>query len=122
LAFSPTGAGPTLTVATKATLAGIGLCSASVSSSVYDPLKGNNFAAVKIEVDQPLLSISSVSQSYELTWSALATNFTLQGAVNLPPQGTWIAIPNPPVFNGLYTFSLPGTDGYHFFRLINQQP
>jgi uncharacterized repeat protein (TIGR01451 family) len=122
LAYSATGSGPTLTVATKATVAGIGLCSASVSSSVYDPFKGNNFAAVKIEVDQPLLSISSVSQSYELTWSALATNYTLQGAVFLPPQGTWMAIPEPPVVNGQYIFTLPGTNGYQFFRLSSQVP
>jgi uncharacterized delta-60 repeat protein/uncharacterized repeat protein (TIGR01451 family) len=122
LAYSPTGTGPTLTVATRATVAGIGLCNASVSSSVYDPLKGNNFAAVKIEVDQPSLSISLVSQSYELTWSALATNYTLQGAVNLPPPGTWVAIPNPPVVNGQYIYTLPGDNGYHFFRLSTQLP
>jgi hypothetical protein len=88
----------------------------------YDPLKGNNFASVKIEVEQPFLSISSVAQTYELTWSALATNYTLQGATNLPPQGTWIATPQPPVVNGQYTFSLPGTSGCHFFRLSTQLP
>jgi uncharacterized delta-60 repeat protein/uncharacterized repeat protein (TIGR01451 family) len=122
LAFSPTGSGPTLTIATKATIPGIGLCTASASSSVYAPLKGLLFAAIKIDVTQPFLSISSVSHSYEITWSALATNYTLQGATNLPPQGTWIAIPEPPVINGEYTFSLPGTNGYHFFRLSAQLP
>jgi uncharacterized repeat protein (TIGR01451 family) len=122
LAPSANGTGPTLTVATRATTAGIGLCSASVSSAVYDPLKGNNFAAVKIEVDQPLLGISGVSQSYELTWSALATNYTLQGATNLPPQGTWIDLPQPPVVNGQYIFTLPGSTGCRFFRLSTQLP
>jgi hypothetical protein len=122
LAFSVTGTGPTMTVATRTTLAGIGLCSASVTSSVYDPLKGNNFAEIKIEVDQPMLSISGVSPSFELTWSALATNYVLQGATNLPPQGIWVTIPTPPVVNGEYIFSLPGTGGYQFFRLSTQMP
>jgi uncharacterized delta-60 repeat protein/uncharacterized repeat protein (TIGR01451 family) len=122
LAFGTTGTGPTLTVETAATVAGIGLCTASVSSAVYDPLKGNNFASVKIEVDQPMLSISSVSQTYELTWSALATSYWLEGAIELPPLGTWVRLPEPPVINGFYTYTLPGTGGYHFFRLRTQLP
>jgi hypothetical protein len=120
MAYSSSGTGPTLTIATRATTGGIGLCSASVSSSVYDPLKGNNFSSVKIEVDQPMLSISSVSQTYQLTWSALANTYTLEGATELPPLGTWVILPAPPVINGQYTYTLPGTGGYHFFRLINQ--
>jgi uncharacterized repeat protein (TIGR01451 family) len=122
LPFSLTGSGPTLTVAAKAIMAGTNLCSASVSSSIYDPLKGNNFSSVKIEVDQPMLSVSGSAPAYLLTWSALATNYTLEGAVALPPQGTWTPIPAPPVINGQYTFSLPGNNGYHFFRLSTQTP
>jgi uncharacterized repeat protein (TIGR01451 family) len=122
LAYSLTGIGPTMTVAARAVLGGTNLCSVSVGSSVYDPLKGNNFSSVKIIVEQPLLSISGSEQSYLLTWSALATNYTLQGATALPPQGVWTSIPTPPVIGGLYTFALPGTSGYQFFRLISQVP
>jgi uncharacterized repeat protein (TIGR01451 family) len=122
LPFSSTGSGPVLTVATKATAAGIGLCSASVSSTVYDPLKANNYAAVKIEVDQPMLSIVGASQTYQLSWDALATNYSLEGATNLPPQGTWIPISGVTVSNGQYVFELPGTNGCHFFRLRTQVP
>ncbi len=120
LPFSLTGSGPTLTVTAEALTGGTNLASASVSSLIYDPLKGNNFASVKIIVEQPLLSVSGLAPSYLLTWSALATNYVLQGAVALPPQGTWTDIPAPPIINGQYTFSLPGTDGYHFFRLSTQ--
>jgi hypothetical protein len=122
LPFSASGSGPTLTLATKALTAGTNLASASVSSSVYDPLKGNNFSSVKIEVEQPMLTVSGATQSYLLTWSALATNYTLQGATALPPYGTWTDIPAPPVINGLYTFALPGNNGYHFFRLTAPTP
>jgi uncharacterized delta-60 repeat protein/uncharacterized repeat protein (TIGR01451 family) len=116
----------TLTVATKAVLAGTNLCTASTSYGVYDPLKGNSFASIKIEVDpEPLLSISSASQPYELTWSALAANYSLQGAINLPPPNAtnlWINIPVPLGTNGQYTFTLSTTNTYHFFRLSAQLP
>jgi uncharacterized repeat protein (TIGR01451 family) len=120
LPYGPNGTGPSLSITAVADAPGIGLSSASVTSSVYDPLKGNNFASAKIEVEPLYLNISSVSQTYQLTWSSVASNFILQGAVALPPQGTWVDIPNPPIVNGQYTYSLPGTGGYHFFRLIAQ--
>jgi uncharacterized delta-60 repeat protein/uncharacterized repeat protein (TIGR01451 family) len=111
----------TMTVETEALTAGIGLFSVSAESPVYDPLKGNNFASVKIEVDQPMLSISAATQSYQLTWPAQATNYVLQGAANLPPQGTWANLSVPPASGGFYTVPLP-TNGYHFFRLKTQVP
>jgi uncharacterized repeat protein (TIGR01451 family) len=120
LPFSSTGLGATMTVTAEAITGGTNLASASVSSSVYDPLKGNNFSSVKIIVEQPLLSVSGSEPSYQLTWSATATNFVLQGAYALPPQGTWTAIPTPPISNGQYIFTLPGTQGYQFFRLSTQ--
>jgi len=48
----------------------------------------------------------------------------LEGAFDLPPIGTWVPITNPPppVISGQYSFSLPGTTGYHFFRLATQMP
>jgi len=120
LAESVNGSGPTLTVSTTPTAAGTGLCTAFVSSAIFDPLKGNNSSLVKIQVNQPMLSVFSTSGAYQLTWSASATNYTLQGATNLPPPGAaylWNNIPTPPVSNGMYIFTLPGNNGYHFFRL-----
>jgi hypothetical protein len=105
-------------------LAGTGLATASVSSAIYDPTKVNNFASVKTEVDQPAITVSGVSRSYTLTWPASATNYVLEGAFYLPPVGTWVPITNPPppVIDGQYSFSLPGTAGYRFFRLATQMP
>ena len=125
IADLPLGAQQMLTVVATPTVAGIGLCQASSSSGVYEPLKGSDFAAVKIEVNQVMLTVVGSSPPYELTWSAQATNFTLQGAITLPPSGAsalWNNIPAPPVINGLYVFTLPGVNGYHFFRLIATVP
>jgi uncharacterized repeat protein (TIGR01451 family) len=113
----------TLTVVATVRSAQIGLTTASVTSSVYDPTKLNNFASVKTEIDQPAINLTSLSQSYTLTWPASATNYVLEGAVALPPIGQWVPVtPAPSVVNGQYTYTLPGTSGYHFFRLVSQLP
>jgi uncharacterized repeat protein (TIGR01451 family) len=115
--------GVTLTVVVKAMEAETGLSSVTVSSPIYDPYKLNNFASAKIVASQPMLNVSAASQTYSLTWPSSATNYTLEGAVNLPPLGTWIPITSTiPVVAGQYTFGLPGPDGYRFFRLKTQLP
>jgi uncharacterized repeat protein (TIGR01451 family)/uncharacterized delta-60 repeat protein len=117
LIASPGGTGPTLTLVTKPMLAEIGLNQVTVGSSVYDPSKLNNYAAVKIEVDE--FSVVGSGTNYSLTWPAAFTNYVLQGAVVLQQQNTsWTTItPAPPVTNGQYVYTLPGTSGYHFFQL-----
>jgi uncharacterized repeat protein (TIGR01451 family) len=112
----------TITVGTVVTTGGGGTATASVSSSTFDPFKGNNSAQVTINVSQALLSVASGTRPYQLTWSPLATNYTLQGAVNLPPPGASNLWMNIPTSNGQYIFTLPGTNGYHFFRLKSQLP
>jgi uncharacterized repeat protein (TIGR01451 family) len=121
----PNSSAQTLTVATIPTVAGIGLCQASASSGVYEPLKGSAFASVKIEVDQTVLSITNSAQTYELTWSTNAANYTLQGAIQLPPPGAtnqWQNIPNPASSGGFYTFTISATNIYHYFRLSATLP
>jgi uncharacterized repeat protein (TIGR01451 family) len=118
------GSSPSLSIVTEALAAGILTDSVSVSSSVYDPYKLNNFASVKTEVGQTALTLNNVNHAYTLTWEVSASNYVLEGATNLPPLGTWIPITNPapPVVNGQYDFALPGTNGYHFFRLKAEVP
>jgi len=124
LGTEPVNSTTSLTVVARALTGGIGLATATVSSDVYDPTKVNNFASVKTEVDQPAITVSGASQTYSLTWPITATNFVLEGAVDLPPIGTWVPITNPPpsVISGQYNFALPGSTGYHFFRLSTQMP
>jgi len=121
----PNGSNQTLTVATIPTVAGIGLCQASASSGVYEPLKGSEFASVKIEVDQTSLSITNAAQGYQLTWSTNASNYALQGAILLPPPGAtnlWQNIPTPGASGGFYTFTISATNIYHYFRLSATLP
>jgi uncharacterized repeat protein (TIGR01451 family) len=102
------------------------LDSVTVSSPVYDPTKQNNYAAVKTEVEPATISVTSVGGTYMLSWAATVGNTVLQGSKNLPP--IWVPITNssvvPQTINGqLYnTYTLPGSSGYHFFRLMSQLP
>jgi uncharacterized repeat protein (TIGR01451 family) len=102
------------------------LDSVTVSSAVYDPVKLNNFASAKIEVDPETLKVTPLSGgNYQLSFPA-SSNVQLQGSVKLPP--TWITIPNSSlmqqIMNGQTnnTYIVPGTNGYHFFRLVAQVP
>ncbi|HEX3720204.1 MAG TPA: Calx-beta domain-containing protein [Verrucomicrobiae bacterium] len=110
----PVSSTATLTIGASATAAGTGLASASVSSLVYDPTKVNNFVSVKTQVSQPSISVSSVSKIYTLTWSA--NNYWLVAAVNL--GGPWYPVTSP----GQDTYTITGTNNYHFFRLATQVP
>lgn len=109
----------TMTIVTDPLAAGTGLDSVSVSSSVYDPYKLNNYAAVKTVVDQPQITLSGSSGSYSLNWPANATNYVLQGTTSLPAVNGWTDINESsiPISNGDYNYALPGSSGFHFFRL-----
>jgi uncharacterized delta-60 repeat protein/uncharacterized repeat protein (TIGR01451 family) len=101
------------------------LNSVTVSSQVYDPSKLNNYAAVKTQVDPAVISVVQSGNAYTLSWPANGIN-VLQGSVILPP--TWVTIANssvvPQVVAGVTnnTYAIPGTNGYHFFRLMSQLP
>jgi uncharacterized repeat protein (TIGR01451 family)/uncharacterized delta-60 repeat protein len=101
------------------------LDSVTVSSPVYDPAKLNNYASVKTLVVPATINVAGSGTNYSLSWQAAAGNIMLEGAVSL--SGPWVPIANPATMselNGLffYTYILPGTNGYHFFRLKSQLP
>ena len=107
-----------MTVLTEATTAGIGSGTASVSASVYDPLKANNFAVIEVQVEAPSLGIAGAAGSYQLSWSRLATNYVLEEATNLL-QTTWTPVA---LSSGQYIYTVPVTSGSRFFRLRTQVP
>ena len=96
------------------------LDSVTVSSQVYDPAKLNNYAAVKTEVEPAMINVAGSGSNYSLSWQAVAGGLVLEGAVNV--TGPWVPIANPAAVGGQYTYVLPGTNGYHFFRLMSQLP
>lgn len=98
----------------------------SVTSQVFDPAKLNNFASVKTQVDPAMINVTPTASSYMLSWLPGQGNTALQGAVNL--TGPWVQVANssivPQLIGGqtMNTFTLPGTNGYHYFRLVSQLP
>jgi uncharacterized repeat protein (TIGR01451 family) len=101
------------------------LDSAGVASALFDPLKANNFQQVKTIIDAPpSIFITNNLNGFTLTWSGSATNFVLEGATNLPPQGVFVALPNILSTNaaGQFTITLPANEGYHFFILKTKSP
>jgi uncharacterized delta-60 repeat protein/uncharacterized repeat protein (TIGR01451 family) len=124
LGVSPAKSSATLTVGAQALAGGTQLASATVSSAVYDPTKVNNYSSVKTEVTLPQITVTGSGTSYTLTWPDTASSYVLEGAFELPPAGTWVPITNPPptVVSGQYTYTLPGTAAYRFYRLATQLP
>jgi hypothetical protein len=100
-------------------LPAIYLDTVNVGSSVSETNKP--YASVKTEVVPAALNVvNNDGPNYSLSWPAVEGNLVLQGAVTL--LGPWMPIANPAVVNGQYTYVLPGTNGYHFFRLASQSP
>jgi uncharacterized repeat protein (TIGR01451 family) len=102
------------------------LDSVTVGSQVYDPAKLNNYASVKTEVYPAMITVTPSGARYMLSWPDVAGNIVLEGSAKLPP--VWVPITNSSVVPQLVggqtynTYTLPGTNGYHFFRLKSQLP
>jgi hypothetical protein len=120
-----TGSSATLTLVavTAVPTNGNYLDSVTVGSPVYDPTKANNFASVKTGVTLPppvALILTHGNNTYTVSWPA-SIGFILEGSTNLP--AVWVPITNSSVTQQVFgsvtsnLFSLPGTNGYHFFRL-----
>jgi uncharacterized repeat protein (TIGR01451 family) len=99
--------------------------SARCSSSVTDPLKGNNAASVKTIVE-PIamtvsLSISRAGTNVVVSWPVNPWNFSLESAADLRPPVVWTPMTNPPptvvVVGGQNTVTLPIGSGSEYFRL-----
>lgn len=97
---------------------------ASVGSSVIDPLKANNTAAVKTIVELPPLDLAVDSNGLTITWATNAPNYILQSTTNLSSTAVWLAVTNPPgvIVNGKNRVIIDLSDGSRFFRLNPQSP
>jgi uncharacterized repeat protein (TIGR01451 family)/uncharacterized delta-60 repeat protein len=114
----------TLVFTAKATipLGATVLDSVQAGSSVYDPLKLNNYASFKVVISPaPLISIATSIRSNTLTWNQAATNYVLLSTTNLAqPLSNWVKVTNvvPVIVNGSFSITLPKTtNGPYFFIL-----
>jgi uncharacterized repeat protein (TIGR01451 family)/uncharacterized delta-60 repeat protein len=114
---------PTVTIIANAIGAGTNLVSVRVSSSVFDPLKGNNVASAKVEVDPPSLGASVAQNQLVLTWSAaVGSNFVVEQTTSLAPQAVWTPVTDSSAIlvNGQYQVQVSSSNAARFFRLRAQ--
>ena len=97
---------------------------ASTSSSVIDPLKLNNTASIKIEVEQALMTITQSGNTLTISWPADFGNYVLEETSSLTPPVVWTPVtsPSPTLGGGMKTVVLQVGTGTTFFRLHGQAP
>jgi uncharacterized repeat protein (TIGR01451 family) len=116
------GASPTVTIVATATNQVTSLVTARVGSSTFDPLKGNNTASAKIEIDGPPLSVSAQNNGLLLSWPASAGNLLVEQTTSLAPPAVWTAVADGTVsvVNGQYQLQVSSSNAVRFFRLRAQ--
>ncbi len=94
----------------------------TVGSSVFDPLKGNNTANVKTQVNFVQLVAAHSGSNLVFSWPVGAGTYTLQSSPTINPSA-WTAVATPVVIvNGQNTVTVPLAGGPEFFRLIGPAP
>jgi uncharacterized repeat protein (TIGR01451 family) len=102
--------------------------SASCSSDVTDPLKGNNSASVKTIVlgpPVPLLgAVRGPGMTVVISWPASAGNYGLEFSTNLAPPVVWTPLTSPAFItvNGTNSVTVPIGNGSRFYRPLLQGP
>ena len=113
-----------LAITVEPKVAGLANDIVNVSSSVFDPLKGNNTANVKTLVEFVQLNVVNAGGNLTFSWPAGANGYVLQTTTSLSPPN-WTTVPNGngmPIVNGQYTVAVPLTAGPAFFRLSAPAP
>ncbi|MEI6566241.1 MAG: DUF11 domain-containing protein, partial [Verrucomicrobiota bacterium] len=119
LAPIPSGSVASLVVVVKPLAVGLISCSAVCSSSLVDPLKGNNSASVKSLVEPLTMTLGRSANGIVITWPA--GNFILESTPDLS-SAVWtpVSAPQPADANGGGSVTLPTTQESLFFRLRAQ--
>jgi uncharacterized delta-60 repeat protein/uncharacterized repeat protein (TIGR01451 family) len=92
---------------------------ATVSSTITDPLKANNTVAVKTIVSDLKLTVTRSGNNISISWPASAANYILESANTLNAPITWNQVTTPPAqFVGDQKMITVGaTNASRFFRL-----
>jgi uncharacterized delta-60 repeat protein/uncharacterized repeat protein (TIGR01451 family) len=113
---------PTVTIIATATNAVTSLVTARVGSTTFDPLKGNNTATAKVEVDAPPISFAVQQSGLVLTWPSAAGNLLVEQATSLAPPAVWTPVTDSSavLVNGQYQVQVSSSNSARFFRLRAQ--
>ncbi len=120
----PSGATTSASITVKPTAAGTLTNTATVSSSVTDPLKANNTASVKTVVEAFQMTVVQAPGSLTFGWPADAPNAYLESCTNLHPPSVWTPVTNPPptIVGDQKVITVPIGGGTKFFRLHGITP
>jgi uncharacterized delta-60 repeat protein/uncharacterized repeat protein (TIGR01451 family) len=107
------------TIVVRPTVGGTLTNTATCSSSVPDPLKGNNTVTVKTVVNALQMNITISGTNLVVSWPADSAGFVLQRASSLTPPIVWtdVSSPAPQIVGDRKTVTLPLGGGNEFFRL-----
>jgi uncharacterized repeat protein (TIGR01451 family) len=116
------GSGGTLAVSIVARPATRGTFTNTVqvgSAIVVDPLKANNAASVKTDVEAPTISLTITGDNLTLAWSLSAGSYVLESADSLVTPVVWTQVvsPAPQIINGQRVVTVPIGTGNKYFRL-----
>jgi uncharacterized repeat protein (TIGR01451 family) len=118
IASAPVGSSSTLTVTVAPQTPGTIVDSATISSSLPDPMPANNSYAITTYVlPLPVLSIRWWTNQVKVSWSTALTNYILQSNPSLT-NSTWSTDTNVPVVSGNQKFVIESnTPPSKFYRL-----
>ena len=111
-------ASPTVTIVATATNQVTSLVTARVGSSTFDPLKGNNTASAKIEIDGPQLNVVVHNNGLQLSWPSAAGNLVVEQTTSLAPPAVWTTVTDGTVtvVNGGSQVQVSSSNALRFFH------
>jgi uncharacterized repeat protein (TIGR01451 family)/uncharacterized delta-60 repeat protein len=109
----------TATIVVRPNSAGTITNAATCASTVLDPLKANNSATVKNDVEALQMSMVRYGTNLVISWPPDIGTFKLESTTNLAPPIVWTQVTNPPasLVGGQMTVTNPIGKGNKFFRL-----
>ncbi|HEX3720323.1 MAG TPA: DUF2341 domain-containing protein [Verrucomicrobiae bacterium] len=99
-----------------------GLASTNWVVTTYANMANSSFVSLSALNQEPFLSITSVANSFMLSWPTNDGTFTLEATTNLASPSSWapVSSPTPTVVDGNYEVTIPTTGTNEFYRLVGQ--
>jgi uncharacterized repeat protein (TIGR01451 family) len=113
------GGSTTATIVVRPNSAGTITNAATCASTILDPLKANNSATVKNDVEALQMTMLRSGTNLVIAWPSDIGTYNLESTTNLAPPIIWTQVTNPPpsLVGGQMTVTNPIGKGSKFFRL-----